>query len=97
MNAGADVEPCDSSNRFDEDEVKRALAILGLSGSPSDIEIKAAYRVKAFKCHLDKLPNHLKTWGTEEMIKVNKAYEVLMKKGHSITSFRSSSPLASSF
>ena len=74
------LESIEASDRFSTDSLKRALAVLGLDGQPSDREIKKAYRLKALKCHPDKLPVHLRRWGAEKMKELNWAYDVLTGK-----------------
>ena len=61
-----------------------AFEILELSSSPSDSEIKKAYRKKCREFHPDalagrKLPEDFHEYAKEQMHKVQDAYEMLKK------------------
>ena len=46
------LESTEASDRFSTDSLKRALAVLGLDGQPSDRGLKKAYRLKALNCQI---------------------------------------------
>lgn len=77
---GGAVERADATGRQSTDKRKRALAILGLSGTPSEMDIKRAYRLKAREHHPDKAAPHLRASKTKEMVEISWAYEVLTKE-----------------
>ena len=56
--------------------VRKARAVLGLSGSSDEVALKKAYRLKALECHPDKVAAHNTGWATAEMQHVNNAYAV---------------------
>jgi len=74
---GEALEGTEASDRFSQDSHKRALAVLGLHGHPSDQEIKKAFRMKALECHPDKLLSQSRAWGESQMKELNWAYGVL--------------------
>jgi len=64
--------------------VEDAYTILDVSPEMSDLEIKKAYREKCIQFHPDKLaskglPDEFMTYATEQLAKVNAAYDVIEK------------------
>jgi len=75
------LEESEASERFSADEVRRALALLGLSCMPSQAsELRRAFRKRAVECHPDKQPEHRRAWATQEMQLINKAYSLLLAR-----------------
>jgi DnaJ-domain-containing protein 1 len=68
-------EPTTEENKF--------LRVLGLTGNPSQTEIKAQYRKLVKENHPDKLQNSDSTTqenGEEKLKRINEAYEFIVKK-----------------
>ena len=61
--------------------MRKARAVLGLSGSSDEVALKKAYRLKALECHPDKVAAHNKEWATAEMQHVNWAYKCWQAHG----------------
>uniref|UniRef100_A0A7S1MBM8 J domain-containing protein n=1 Tax=Alexandrium catenella TaxID=2925 RepID=A0A7S1MBM8_ALECA len=75
------LEEGEASERFSADELRRALAVLGLGSLPSQAsELKRAFRKRAVECHPDKQPEHRRAWATQEMQRVNWAYRLLLAR-----------------
>lgn len=78
---GHSIEQAEANERFSPEDRKRAvLALLELTGSPTEVDIRRAFQKKALTLHPDKLPAHLRSWGEEQMKRLNWAYNVLTKK-----------------
>lgn len=58
----------------------KALALLGLTGKPSEDEIKKAYRKMSMKYHPDRVDEKDKDTATEKFKEMKEAYEFLEKK-----------------
>mmetsp|Transcript_51497 Transcript_51497/g.116786 ORF Transcript_51497/g.116786 Transcript_51497/m.116786 type:complete len:447 (+) Transcript_51497:78-1418(+) len=75
---GASVERGEATDRYSQDDIRRALAILNLESLPTETLLKRAFRKKAVDCHPDKVPAQRRAWATEEMQRVNWAYKLLL-------------------
>lgn len=64
----------------DADALKRALAVLRLDALPNEIELRRAFRQRARVSHPDKVAPHLLTWATQEMQRINDAYNTVLAK-----------------
>lgn len=78
---GEALEEGEASERFSVDEVRRALALLGLGSLPSQAEeLRRAFRKRALECHPDKQPANRRVWATQEMQRISSAYRLLLAR-----------------
>jgi hypothetical protein len=56
---------------------QRACLLLGVTGSTTREEIRAAYRRMASQCHPDRLREELRRQATDQMAEINEAYSLL--------------------
>ena len=70
-----------SSDRFSNDDLRKARAILGVEDGAEEVAVKRAYRLRALKAHPDKVPLHNQRWAHEEMTRLNWASQYLLKHG----------------
>ena len=73
------VERGEATDCYNQDDIKRALAILKLEPYPTETLLKKAFRKKTVECHTDKVPVQRRAWATGEMRPVNGACNLLAK------------------
>lgn len=64
----------------DADALERALGVLGLDAVPNEVELRRAFRQRARVSHPDKVAPHLLPWATQEMQRINAAYNTVLAK-----------------
>ncbi|MBN1823019.1 MAG: DnaJ domain-containing protein [Endomicrobiales bacterium] len=58
-------------------EIERSLDVLGLGGSPTIEDVKAAFRKLAFKYHPDKCREKSKSYCHERFVAINNARNII--------------------